>query len=103
MKTLLILRHAKSSWKDDSLPDHDRPLNKRGKQDAPLVGRLDSRKDLMPDLILSSTAKRARATVELVAEESNYQGEIEYSRDLYAAEAEATSKYWLNSPRSTTS
>jgi len=89
MKTLLILRHAKSSWKDDSLPDHDRPLNKRGKHDAPLVGRLIRDEGLLPDLILSSTAKRACATVELVAEESGYEGDIEYIRELYAAGPEA--------------
>jgi phosphohistidine phosphatase len=89
MKTLLVLRHAKSSWKDDSLPDHDRPLNKRGKQDAPLVGRLIRKKDLAPDLILCSTARRARATVDLVVEESGYQGDIEYCPELYAAEPEA--------------
>jgi phosphohistidine phosphatase len=89
MKTLLILRHAKSSWRDDSLPDHDRPLNKRGKHDAPLVGRLMREKGLLPNLILSSTAKRARSTVELVAEESGFEGKIEYSRELYAAEPEA--------------
>jgi phosphohistidine phosphatase len=89
MKTLLILRHAKSSWKDDTLPDHDRPLNKRGKQDAPLVGRLMHDEGLLPNLILSSTAKRARATVELVAEESGYEGDIQYSRELYAAGPEA--------------
>lgn len=89
MKTLLILRHAKSSWKDDELPDHDRPLNKRGKQDAPRMGKLLRDEDLIPDLILSSDAERARATAELVVEECHYEGEITYLRDLYAAEAEA--------------
>lgn len=89
MKTLLILRHAKSSWKDDALPDHDRPLNKRGKTDAPRMGKLLRDEDLVPDLILSSDARRARSTAELVAEESHYDGEITFLRDLYAAEAEA--------------
>ena len=46
MKRLLILRHAKSSWKDPDLPDHDRPLNKRGKQDAPLMGKVLKDEDL---------------------------------------------------------
>ena len=56
MKTLLLLRHAKSSWSDPTLPDHDRPLNKRGIHDAPRMGKLLRHEHLMPDLILSLTA-----------------------------------------------
>ena len=89
MKTLLLLRHAKSSWKKDNLPDHDRPLNKRGKQDAPRMGKLIQSKGLVPDLIISSTAKHAQKTARLVAEESGYDGEIEFDRDLYAFEPSA--------------
>lgn len=87
MKTLLILRHAKSSWKDDRLPDHDRPLNKRGKRDAPKMGKLMQTKGLVPDLILCSTAKRAQKTCQFVSEESGYDGEILLDRDLYAFES----------------
>jgi len=85
MKTLLALRHAKSSWKDSSLSDHDRPLNKRGKNDAPRIGALLAREELIPDLIIASTAKRAANTAERVAESSGYLGEILYSRYLYGA------------------
>ena len=53
MKTLLILRHAKSSWKEQDLPDHDRPLNKRGQKDAPRMGKLLKDEDLIPDLIMT--------------------------------------------------
>ncbi|MBN1147828.1 MAG: histidine phosphatase family protein [Anaerolineales bacterium] len=88
MKTLLILRHAKSSWKDDSLPDHDRPLNKRGKQDAPRMGTLLRREELLPDLILCSTARRARATADLVIDASGYEGELHLSLELYSFDAE---------------
>ena len=63
MKSLLILRHAKSSRKDETLSDHDRPLNRRGKRDAPRLGRLVLEEGLVPDLIVSSTANRARLTV----------------------------------------
>lgn len=83
MKTLLILRHAKSSWGDPELPDHDRPLAKRGKRDAPRVGQLLRKEGLTPDLILSSTAKRACKTAEAVAEESGYEGEIELCGEFY--------------------
>jgi phosphohistidine phosphatase len=85
MKTLLVLRHAKSSWREAELADHDRPLNKRGKRDAPRMGELMRAEGLLPDLILTSSARRALTTAELVAEASGYDGEIQVSRDLYAA------------------
>jgi phosphohistidine phosphatase len=67
MKSVLILRHAKSSWKHPELSDHDRPLNKRGKRDAPIMGRLLKKEDLVPDIIMTSTAIRARSTAEPLA------------------------------------
>ena len=83
MKTLLILRHAKSSWDDPGLADIDRPLNKRGKRDAPRVGFLLREEDIVPDLILSSPALRARKTAEAVAENCGYEGEIEIEDSFY--------------------
>jgi phosphohistidine phosphatase len=83
MKTLLILRHAKSSWKNTNLADHERPLNKRGKQDAPRMGRVLAENDLTPDLIISSSAERALATAGLVALDSGYEREITITRQLY--------------------
>ena len=89
MKTLFILRHAKSSWKHLELADHDRPLNKRGKRDAARMGELLREDDLLPDLILSSSAKRALRTAELLIEAAGFDGELIISRDLYAHYAEA--------------
>ena len=80
MKSLLVLRHAKSE-----LADHDRPINKRGKRDAPIMGRLLKREDLVPDIIICSTAIRARSTAEAVAKASGYKGEIILNKSLYAA------------------
>ncbi|WP_419933726.1 SixA phosphatase family protein [Candidatus Palauibacter sp.] len=85
MKTLLILRHAKSSWNDPGLRDHDRPLNRRGNRDAPRMGRLIADRDLVPDRIVSSTAVRARTTAALAAAEFDHDVEIETTRDLYGA------------------
>ena len=85
MKTLLILRHAKSSWDDESLDDHDRPLNKRGKRDAPRMGQLLRDEDLLPELILCSTAVRARKTLDKVCEAANYGGEKALNGELYMA------------------
>ena len=82
MKTLLILRHAKSSRKKP-VDDHDRPLNKRGKSDAPRMGKVLREAGLQPDLIISSTAKRARSTAEKVAQHSGHPGVVELSNDLY--------------------
>jgi len=89
MKTLLILRHAKSSWKDLDLADHDRPLSTRGKRDAPRMGHLLLEKELLPQLIISSTAKRARKTVKLVSEACGYKGDRLFIEALYAAGPEA--------------
>ena len=89
MKTLLVMRHAKSSWDENEIPDHDRPLNKRGKKDAPLMGSVLKQQGLLPDLILSSTAKRARATIELLSEGSSYNADVQWVESLYAAEPQA--------------
>jgi phosphohistidine phosphatase len=62
MKQLMLMRHAKSSWKDASLPDHDRPLNRRGRDNAPQMGRFVALQHCLPAIILSSTAKRALQT-----------------------------------------
>jgi phosphohistidine phosphatase len=83
MKMLLLLRHAKSSWKQEDLDDHDRPLNKRGKRDAPRMGQLLAEQRLLPDLLLSSTACRARQTTERVIAASGYRGETRLVSELY--------------------
>ncbi len=82
-RVLLLMRHAKSSWKDEGLADHDRPLTKRGKRDAVRIGMELQRRDLVPDLIASSTAKRARSTARRVVEGSAYTGEVIYNAQLY--------------------
>jgi phosphohistidine phosphatase len=88
MKTLLLMRHAKSSWKDDGLKDRKRPLSKRGQKNAPLMGELIKEKELVPQLILCSTAVRARQTAELVVAACGCTGEVRYLDELYMAEAE---------------
>jgi phosphohistidine phosphatase len=83
MKTLLILRHAKSSRKFPDLTDHDRPLNSRGKRDAPLIGKKLAKEGLVPDVIIASSAIRAHATAKKVAKASGYRGEIAVESSLY--------------------
>lgn len=87
MKTLLLLRHAKSSWKDQSLDDHDRPLNQRGRLAAPLMGNHIKTLGLVPTQILSSTAVRARETAEAIAKATGYGGTIDAYPELYLASA----------------
>lgn len=86
MKRLVLLRHAKSSWKDASLADFDRPLNKRGKQDAPMMGQRLAGRGLAPDSIVSSPARRARHTARSVAEALDYpEDEIVFEAAIYEA------------------
>ncbi len=86
MKKLLLMRHAKSSWGDSSIPDHDRPLKKRGQKDAEHMGKLLKSKELEPDLILSSTALRAKQTAEIMADTCKCKKEIIFLDSLYMAE-----------------
>ncbi len=67
MKTLFFVRHAKSSWDDITAPDRDRPLNDRGKRDAPRMGERLAKRHVKADLILSSPANRAIATAQIIA------------------------------------
>jgi phosphohistidine phosphatase len=72
MKTLFLVRHAKSSWEDAALPDRERPLNERGKRDAPGMGKRLAKRDVKPELILSSPARRAFATAKIIAKSLDY-------------------------------
>jgi phosphohistidine phosphatase len=87
MKTLYILRHAKSSWEFEELSDHDRPLNKRGRNDAPLIGRELSSRGVLPNLIVSSPAVRAISTATLVGKELGYDpDDIMIDERIYGAD-----------------
>lgn len=87
MKIVYLVRHAKSSWKNaDVLTDLDRPLNKRGKHDAPLMGRVLKDKEIFPDLLISSPALRAYTTALKIAELIEYpQTKILLDQRIYEA------------------
>jgi phosphohistidine phosphatase len=86
-KTLLLLRHAKSDWDAQFGRDHDRPLAPRGRRAAREVGVLLRRLDLVPDSVLSSTAVRARTTVEIAAAEGAWDCPLRLSERLYDSSA----------------
>ncbi|TKT81380.1 histidine phosphatase family protein [Aquamicrobium sp. LC103] len=88
MKTLLLLRHAKSSWDDPALDDFDRPLARRGRAAAPLMGRLLAERAWVPDLALVSPALRTRQTWRLVAPELAEPVDAAFADGLYEASAE---------------
>ncbi len=83
MKTLLLLRHGKSRWDRRGVADHERALKRRGKRDAERIARLLVERRLVPDRVLSSTAKRARATARNLVKECAYEGEVELHPELY--------------------
>lgn len=89
MKTLYIIRHAKSSWDASNVDDVERPLNERGKSDAPRMGKRLKEKDIHPDLMVSSPAKRALSTAKKIAKILKYPKEsIKTDRRLYHADEE---------------
>ena len=89
MKTLFIIRHAKSSWDASNIDDFERPLNDRGKRDAPRMGKRLKEKDIHPTLLLSSPAKRALSTAKRIAKVLKYpKDDIKTDRKLYHADEE---------------
>ena len=84
MKTLYLVRHAKSSWKYPNLDDFERPLNKRGRKSAPIMGKILKKLKVTPDLVLSSPANRAAMTARIIAASINYPLEnIRYGEAIY--------------------
>lgn len=85
----MLARHAKSSWGDLALSDHDRPLNRRGRDAAPRVGRALSEAGFVPELVYSSTSARTRETWQLLAPAFNTQPDVVYHQELYLASPRA--------------
>lgn len=88
MVRLILLRHAKSDWDVDYGSDHDRPLNDRGVSAAASVGRLLTAMEQEPDLVVSSSALRARTTAELAAQSGAWKASIKVTEELYGAGVE---------------
>lgn len=90
MRTLILMRHAKSSWDGDGLSDHERPLNKRGTRDAPRMAAWMMRNDLRPGLVLCSDAVRTRATLTLLLGAApDWRPQVRFEPRLYLAEPAA--------------
>ena len=83
MRTLFLLRHAKSSWSDTQLDDFDRPLNERGIRSAPFIGEIMVARGYRPDLIISSPAKRAKSTSLLVCDVLSASYELRFDNRIY--------------------
>ena len=90
MKTIYLVRHAKSSWKYPNLDDFERPLNKRGRKSAPFMGTILKKLKVAPDLIVSSPANRAAMTARIIADKISYPlDNIRYSESMYEFSANA--------------
>lgn len=89
MKTLLLMRHAKSDWNAGYERDHDRPLNQRGERSARLMGRVLAAEGKIPHLVVTSPAVRARSTATLANEAGAWEAEVELDPTLYGTGADA--------------
>ena len=88
MKTILLMRHAKSSWESKNQDDWERPLSKRGRKNAGQIGELLKDEKLIPDLILASSAVRVHQTMDIVMDEIHFRGDYYSLNRLYMAEVE---------------
>ena len=96
MKTLYLLRHAKSSKDDLTIKDHDRPINSKGKDQCESISTIICDEKIMPNLIISSSALRAKQTAEIVAKDIQFKGKLELNRDLYEAKVDRYMKILKN-------
>ncbi len=87
MKTILLLRHAKSDWNADYGSDHDRPLSKRGRKASKLIGKALARTDRRPELVITSSARRAQETVRLARRAGDWSAPVEIAPEFYGAAA----------------
>ena len=90
MKSLHLLRHAKSSWKGPGLNDHDRPLNKRGRQTAKMMAAYLRRAKIAPDLVICSTAVRAQQTLDPIIKAAKKPPKIVLVREIHEGAATNT-------------
>lgn len=88
MKRLVVFRHGKSDWYAPSRSDHDRPLSKRGRRSAQTMGKILADADQVPELIISSTATRARTTAELAMSAGQWSTQLELTDALYGTSVE---------------
>ncbi|MBD3844044.1 MAG: histidine phosphatase family protein [Campylobacterales bacterium] len=86
MKTIYLIRHAKSDWSDAALDDINRGLNKRGKKSIPIMAKVLKEKKIKPDIIISSPAKRTKLTINRLLKELGYKTKIKYTDELYLAD-----------------
>ncbi len=93
------MRHAKSSWKDSNVPDHDRPLKKKGEKDVKGMAKMLKHKKHLPDVILCSSAERAKQTAAIFQKAASYEGKLEYSDKLYMAEVPDLIAALKNAPK----
>ncbi len=94
MKKLILIRHAKSAWDDPSLADHDRPLGERGLRDAPMMAKRLNKRGIQADLMISSSALRAKETAKFVAKELGYsKDKIVLESSLFHASPHSILKY----------
>ena len=84
MKKILFIRHAKSDWGNSFLKDHDRPLNNRGEKDAKKMGARLKKKEIYPELFISSSASRALQTCQIIKEELNSTSNTEINSNIYS-------------------
>lgn len=98
MKTVILLRHAKSSWSDPDLDDHDRPLNKRGKEAAPAIAEWLARSRYLPDRVVCSSSKRTRQTLKRMRESIPDLPEAVIEPRLYHADPEAMFEIMAEQP-----
>lgn len=103
MKRLMILRHAKSSWDNPDLSDFDRPLNARGRTAAPFMGRLIAERGYLPEMIVSSPAKRASETAALVRENAGISAAAQFDERIYEASPQALRQVVSETPDSVNS